>query len=628
MLKERKLTSVAVAGIMVASFFTASFANENGVDELNTSNIVNSSIELQPTLNNVSTDIVTSKRNIDVEEDLYTEEGMEAFLGDTLKLYSKSGNIKEDSKIVYQKEDLSEVTFGVSKIDSSTGNYYYEIKPDTRGMWKLISIDGEKVESDKFNFMTYTDIKDFNVVNNSNNPFLDENFMIKPDPVVRPRFRALAITSSIPVTRYSGSTRYETAVNISKANFNNVDCAIVVYGKAPSDALASTGLAKAMGAPILYTENTSLNPLVADELNRLGVSKVYVVGGSITQSVVDEIRDLGIYDVQRIAGARRSDTALGLANEMRKIRTGKAAVVVDGYGENDCLAVATSSGEYSNPMVYANNGVLDEQSKSFIKRNYRSVFVMSGDKKISQTTINELKNAGIKVYVKNETNSFNLSISIAKDPMFYGQINKIYVAANAPDGIPGSVLGARDGLPMLLLNSSNEASVLDYAKSKNISSGVILGGESSVSAAFAEKLKKIKSSATIPSGVSQKRMDIVNLAKEQLGKPYVWGAEGPGSFDCSGLVKYVYLKTKAIQKILPHKASYQATEGKYVSLDNLKEGDLVFWGHKGEKGIKHVGIYIGGGNIIHAPQPGEVVKISKLSDMNKHMVYITSKTLF
>lgn len=53
-------------------------------------------------------------------------------------------------------------------------------------------------------------------------------------------------------------------------------------------------------------------------------------------------------------------------------------------------------------------------------------------------------------------------------------------------------MGARDGLPMLLLNSSNEASVLDYAKSKNISSGVILGGESSVSAAFAEKLKKIK----------------------------------------------------------------------------------------------------------------------------------------
>lgn len=102
-----------------------------------------------------------------------------------------------------------------------------------------------------------------------------------------------------------------------------------------------------------------------------------------------------------------------------------------------------------------------------------------------------------------------------------------------------------------------------------------------------------------------KRDAIVSLAKKQLGKPYIYGATGPSGFDCSGLTSYVY--KNAINKILPRTTYGQITLGKSVSMKDLKKGDLLFWGNY------HVGIYIGNGKFIHAPAPGQNVKIQTLA---------------
>lgn len=586
---------------MVASFCSGSLAMEGGSEVLGAPSNIDIVNEIKPTEVINPTYSESKVRKIDEEGDLFSEEGMEAFLGDVLRVYSNRGSIKEDSVIVYKREDGSEVTFKASKENSRTGDYYFSIKPDVRGMWSVVSIDGVKVESKDFNFMTYNDIRDFNEVNNKDNPLLDENFMIKASDIPMPRM--LRASSMIPVNRYSGNTRYETAVNICNANFTRTNTAIVVYGKAPSDALASTALAKVHNAPILYTENNSLNPLVRNELQRLGVDKVYVVGGesSISSGVVSQIYDAGVSNVQRISGARRSDTALALANEMRKMNTGRSAVVVDGYSENDCMAVATSSGEYSNPMVYANNGTLDDNSKSFIRNNYRSVFIMSGEKKINQDVINYFRNAGLNVYIKNESNSYNLSLSIARDSKFYGTVKKIYVAANAADGIPGSVLAARDGMPMLLVNGSNESSVIDYAKNKNINSAVILGGESSVSKSFENSLR---SSTPTPTPTNNQRQKIVAIARKYLGVPYLWGGTDPDKgLDCSGFTMLVYKEALGID--IPRHSGNQKNVGRATTRDNLKPGDLIHW-------PGHVAIYIGGNMVIHAPRKGLSVMEEKI----------------
>ncbi len=98
---------------------------------------------------------------------------------------------------------------------------------------------------------------------------------------------------------------------------------------------------------------------------------------------------------------------------------------------------------------------------------------------------------------------------------------------------------------------------------------------------------------------------VVGIAMRYLGVPYVWGGASPGGFDCSGLIAYVYGQ---VGVSLPHYTGAQWNVGVPVSRGDLQPGDLVFF-----DGLGHEGLYIGGGQFIHAPHTGDVVKISSLS---------------
>ena len=98
----------------------------------------------------------------------------------------------------------------------------------------------------------------------------------------------------------------------------------------------------------------------------------------------------------------------------------------------------------------------------------------------------------------------------------------------------------------------------------------------------------------------------VKIARTQLGVPYVYGGASPGGFDCSGLVMWVYGR---LGVALPHNAAALYSTGRFVSLSHLRPGDLVFF-----HGLGHVGIYIGHGRMIHAPQTGELVEIEALGE--------------
>ena len=90
----------------------------------------------------------------------------------------------------------------------------------------------------------------------------------------------------------------------------------------------------------------------------------------------------------------------------------------------------------------------------------------------------------------------------------------------------------------------------------------------------------------------------IKLLKEQVGKPYVWGANGPDSFDCSGLVRYVY--KNALGKDIPRVSEDQSKVGQAVSRENLQPGDLVFFDTMDKGKVSHVGMYIGNNEFIHA----------------------------
>ncbi|MEV7435130.1 C40 family peptidase [Streptomyces griseoviridis] len=100
----------------------------------------------------------------------------------------------------------------------------------------------------------------------------------------------------------------------------------------------------------------------------------------------------------------------------------------------------------------------------------------------------------------------------------------------------------------------------------------------------------------------------VAYAYAKLGSPYVWGATGPHAFDCSGLIQAAY---RAAGVSLPRTTYAQIDAGRRVSRSALRPGDLVFF----YSGISHVGIYVGNGQMIHAPNPSAPVRLAPIDEM-------------
>ncbi|HEU5428316.1 MAG TPA: C40 family peptidase [Actinocrinis sp.] len=114
--------------------------------------------------------------------------------------------------------------------------------------------------------------------------------------------------------------------------------------------------------------------------------------------------------------------------------------------------------------------------------------------------------------------------------------------------------------------------------------------------------------AAIPAPDVSRAITAVSAAYSELGKPYVWGATGPGEFDCSGLTQHAWA---AAGVHLPRTSQEQATIGPSVPLSAIKPGDLVIY----FSGRTHVGLYAGEGMVIHAPRPGSVVQFTPLASM-------------
>ncbi|MEU4354656.1 C40 family peptidase [Streptomyces virginiae] len=100
----------------------------------------------------------------------------------------------------------------------------------------------------------------------------------------------------------------------------------------------------------------------------------------------------------------------------------------------------------------------------------------------------------------------------------------------------------------------------------------------------------------------------VAFAYGSIGKPYVWGSTGPGSFDCSGLTQAAW---RSAGVSLPRTTYTQINAGRRVSRDQLAPGDLVFF----YSGVTHVGLYVGNGQMIHAPRPGSTVRLAPIDSM-------------
>jgi cell wall-associated NlpC family hydrolase len=129
-------------------------------------------------------------------------------------------------------------------------------------------------------------------------------------------------------------------------------------------------------------------------------------------------------------------------------------------------------------------------------------------------------------------------------------------------------------------------------------------------AAAAAEAARARADGVVPGGnppTSSKGAAAVWWAEQKLGCWYSWGAAGPSTFDCSGLMLWAYAH---VGISLPHYSGAQFNSGPHVSRDNLEPGDLVFFGNP----IHHVGMYVGNGDFIEAPYTGAKVRISTLGN--------------
>ena len=163
---------------------------------------------------------------------------------------------------------------------------------------------------------------------------------------------------------------------------------------------------------------------------------------------------------------------------------------------------------------------------------------------------------------------------------------------------------------LMLKKEEQKALIADAVKQERLYSSKISDAQAIVNATM-KQIQQIRDKApkyTASRGATSLSSNaIVAYASNFLGTPYVWGANGPNSFDCSGFTKYVY---SHFGVSLTRTTYTQINEGSYVSRDNLEPGDLVFFGSGSPH---HVGIYVGNNSYIHAPRTGDVVKVSPLT---------------
>ena len=143
------------------------------------------------------------------------------------------------------------------------------------------------------------------------------------------------------------------------------------------------------------------------------------------------------------------------------------------------------------------------------------------------------------------------------------------------------------------------------------------------------KAKTAAKSKTSPSGTyttppsSSKGQAIVDQAKKYLGVKYVYGGTSPSGFDCSGLVQYV---CKSLGISVNRTAAAQFSNGRAVNKSDLQPGDLLFFAKNGR--IHHVGIYAGNGQMIHAPQTGDVVRYSSINTAYRQQGYVGARRVY
>ena len=294
--------------------------------------------------------------------------------------------------------------------------------------------------------------------------------------------------------RIDGRDRIETAINISKKNYDKAKSVIVVRHDLFPDSMTASVLAKLKDAPILLNPTAKLDSRVGDEIKRLGAQEVIIVGGQ--DSVSEKVReDLKVYDadknVERIAGADRYGTSEMVAKRVVGI-TGKknTGVVASGQVFPDALSVGTFASRDGYPILLVKKDSVPSQIQNAIKDlDINKTYIAGGLNTISKSTEAKLPNVVERMA---GSTRYETSVAIAKSK--FGASKEAYIASGEEfaDALVISPISGKFNRPTLLVsrNKNTNSPVKTYIRNAGFTSITAIGGERFVPYSVLEDLVK------------------------------------------------------------------------------------------------------------------------------------------
>lgn len=266
-------------------------------------------------------------------------------------------------------------------------------------------------------------------------------------------------------------------------------------------------------------------------------------------------------------------------------------------------------------------------TKSLIQENSERLTAAEEELAVRQATLNKRARA---MYVSRPSRFIDVVASSNNVNEFLVGLDLVKKVGRNDAGLVSSVKDAREKLrsereALAEQKARQEAATRELAQAKAVietqlaqSKGRLASVQEEIRAAMARRLAEAQRASrsgarsgefynvvrnTMPPGTPHP--EVVGVAYDQLGKPYVWGATGPNSFDCSGLTSYCWRVGAGI--VIPRNSYGQATLPS-VSVAAMMPGDII-----GFRGWGHVGLYVGNGQYIHAPHSGDVVRVASLA---------------
>ena len=290
--------------------------------------------------------------------------------------------------------------------------------------------------------------------------------------------------------RYSGSDRYQTAVDVSKSTFpENTTNLIIVNGKNPADALSGGPLASKLNAPILLTDSNRISTATLNEIARLNPTNVYILGGvsSVTKGIENVIKTKIKKDANlfRISGSNRYETSVMVAKAVTGGNTSTGAGFVNGSTEKfpDALSAAALLSSKNMPLILTNGRTLPNGADAY-KLNGKN-YIIGGTSSIDIAGLSGKRLAGSERYATSAVVAEEGFKDRVIDYTESSNANKSNAAVvvdgrNYPDALTAISLAKKNEAPILLVNSSLPVPISNYIAKQRRDKAFIVGGLSSV----------------------------------------------------------------------------------------------------------------------------------------------------